>query len=471
MGTAVSLRAAPGPGGRKAAGVLAGILRDPLTGYLKLAAEYGDTVRVPISPRASIFILTRPEQAEHVLAVNQDNYVKAFTYRPLRALIGNGLLTSEGEDWRRHRRLVQPLFSRRDVRSFGPPIIEATQAMLKRWESVPAGSEVDVAAQLSGLALDVVGRALFSADLTGDAALMSRAMNAGQRVAVLATFVPLSWGPRSTSVLKAVARRVGRTTEGIEGPVGRLIADRRAQLASGYAAVGHRDLLDVLMTAGQEDGSLLTDAEITDELATFMLAGHETSAVTMSWALALLSAFPQARARLEEEVDAVLGGREPAAADADRLPWTTAVIAETMRLYPPAWTIERDALADDNVASVPVPAGSTVAIPPYLVHRHPEFWPDPAGFDPARFLPEGQLGPGVIGAARPAGDRHRYAYIPFGGGRRACIGQSFAELETTLVLAAVAQRFRLELTPRGIPKPIAAITLRPGRLPMRLLRR
>ncbi len=142
-----------------------------------------------------------------------------------------------------------------------------------------------------------------------------------------------------------------------------------------------------------------------------------------------------------------------------------------MRLYPPAWTIERDALADDNVAGVPVPAGSTVAIPPYLVHRHPEFWPDPVGFDPARFLPEGQLGPGAIGAARPAGDRHRYAYIPFGGGRRACIGQSFAELETMLVLAAVAQRFRLELTPRGIPKPIAAITLRPGRLPMRLLRR
>src|SRR5271169_4718861 len=153
MSTAVSLRA-PGPGGRKAAGVLAGMLRDPLTGYLKLAAEYGDTVRVPISPRTSIFLLTRPEQAEHVLAVNQDNYVKAFTYRPLRALIGNGLLTSEGEDWRRHRRLVQPLFSRRDVRSFGPPMTQAIQAMLKRWEGVPAGTQVDVAAQLSALALD-----------------------------------------------------------------------------------------------------------------------------------------------------------------------------------------------------------------------------------------------------------------------------------------------------------------------------
>ncbi len=336
--------------------------------------------------------------------------------------------------------------------------------MLKRWENVPAGAEVDVAAQLGALALDVVGRALFSADLTGDAAEMSRAMNAGQRVAVLATFAPLPWGPRSTRALKAVARRVGHTPEGIEGPVGRLIAGRRAQLAATGrgAGAGHRDLLDVLMSAHSEDGSGLTDAEISDELATFMLAGHETSAVTMSWALALLSAFPQARVRLEEEVDDVLAGREPEAADADRLPWTTAVIAETMRLYPPAWTIERDAVAADTVAGVPVPAGSTVAIPPYLVHRHPEFWPDPAGFDPARFLPAGPANSQV---------RHRYAYIPFGGGRRACIGQSFAELETVLVLASVAQRFRLELTARGIPKPTAAITLRPGKLPMRLLPR
>ncbi|MGO8961372.1 MAG: cytochrome P450 [Streptosporangiaceae bacterium] len=470
MSTEVLRGATPGPGGAKAAAILAGLLKDPLAGYLRLVADYGDTVRVPMSPRTSFFLLSRPEHAEHVLAVNQDNYVKAFTYRPLRALIGNGLLTSEGEDWRRHRRLVQPLFSRRDVRSFGPPMTAATKAMLKRWESVRAGEQIDVAAQLSALALDVVGRALFSADLTGDAGQMRRAMNAGQRVAVLATFAPLPWGPRSTRALKAVARRVGRTPEGIEGPVGRLIADRRGQLTGG-AASGHRDLLDVLMAARREDGSPLTDTEISDEMATFMLAGHETSAVTMSWALALLSAFPQARVQLEEEVDTVLAGREPAAADADRLPWTTAVIAETMRLYPPAWTIERDAVGDDLVAGVPVPAGSTVAIPPYLVHRLAEFWPDPAGFDPARFLPVGQPAAAANGGARPARERHRYAYIPFGGGRRACIGQSFAELETVLVLAAIAQRFRLELTPAGIPRPTAAITLRPGRLPMRLLSR
>ncbi len=263
-------------------------------------------------------------------------------------------------------------------------------------------------------------------------------MSAGQKIAVLATFAPLSWGPRPTRALKAVARRAGHT-EGIDGPVGRLIAGRRREREP---VPGRRDLLDVLMTARYDDGTTLTDTEISDELATFMLAGHETSAVTLSWALALVSAYPAARDQLEAEVDAVLGGREPEAADMDRLPWTTAVISETMRLYPPAWTIERDAVAGDEVAGVPVPAGSTVAIPPYLVHRHPDFWPDPAGFDPARFLPGS-------GDGRPGTDRPRYSYIPFGGGKRACVGQSFAELETVLALAAIAQRFRLELTPAG----------------------
>ncbi len=441
--------------------------RSPLDAYLTLAGRYGDTIRLSIGPRSSVFILWRPEHAEHVLAANQDNYVKAFTYRPLRALIGNGLLTSEGDDWRRHRRLIQPLFSRRDVTAFGPAMTEGTQRMLTRWAALSDGTVVDVFAQMSALALDIAGRALFDTDLSGDAGQISRALGAGQRVAVLATFLPLPWGPRTERAVKTATRWLGRTPEGIEGPVGRMIADRRRAGSSaddpGGRASERADLLDVLLA-----DPALTDAEIADELATFMLAGHETSANALSWSAALLSAYPAARAALEEEVDSVLSGREPAAADAEKLPYTSAVIAEAMRLYPPAWTIERDALADDEVAGVPVPAGSLVAVPPYLVHRHPEFWPDPAGFDPGRFLAAG----GTVGHGLPA-DRNRYSYIPFGGGRRACVGQSFAELETVLVLASIAQRYRLELTARGIPKPTAAVTLRPGKggLPMRLVRR
>ena len=470
----------PGPRGTAAATAIASLARSPLDGYVRLAARYGDTVAVPYAPGHYFYLLSRPEHAEHVLAANQDNYVKAVTYRPLRALVGDGLLTSEGERWRQHRRLVQPVFSRRHVTSFGPVMTESARRMIARWDSLPDGSLINVSGQMSALALDIVGRALFGSDLSGETAMMARAMDAGQRVAVAASFLPVSWGPASTRALQAVARRVGHTSEGVEGPVGRIVSQRRAAArpgpdpVSGPPGAAPGDLLDLLLAARAPDGSPLTDTEIADEVATFLLAGHETTANTLSWSLALLSAYPSARQQLEAEVDSVLGDRDPDAGDADKLPWTRAVVAEALRLYPPAWTIERNALADDEICGVRIPAGGLVATPPYLVHRHPEFWPDPAGFDPHRFLPD-RAAPGLPGpddgdqAGHP---RHRYAYIPFGGGRRACIGASFAELETALVLAAVARRYRLELTVRGIPVPSANITLRPGRrLPMRLIRR
>jgi cytochrome P450 len=450
--------------------------RSALDGYLALAGTYGDAVRIPIGPRSAFFLLSRPEHAEHVLATGQDNYVKAFTYKPLRALIGDGLLTAEGETWRQHRRLVQPLFSRRDVASFAPAMVDAARLMLTGWAELPDGTQIDAAADLSALALDVIGRTLFGADLTGDAERMGRAMAAGQRVAMIAMFLPLPWGPRSQRAVKAAASRLGGTPDGVDGFAARLIAARRAALAahpaesantaggSGGSSPGAgtdltgRNLIDVLLTEPAADGAPLTDGEIAAEVSTFMLAGHETTANTLSWSLALLSAFPAARARLEDEVDTVLGGRDPDAADAVSLPWTRAVISEALRLYPPAWTVEREAIADDTIAGVGVPAGSLVAVPPYLIHRHPEFWPDPAGFNPERFL--------------AASERPRFGYIPFGGGRRACIGQAFAELETVLVLAAIAQRWRLELPPAGLPRPAAYVTLRPGNgLPMRLTRR
>jgi cytochrome P450 len=473
MNVASARNAAPGPNARGAAAFLASAVRSPLDAYVRLTARYGDTIRVPFAPGQSFYMLSRPEHAEHVLAANQDNYVKAVTYRPLRALIGDGLLTSEGEVWRRHRRLIQPVFSRRHVISFGPAMTEAAQRLTGRWESLAEGTVINVAGQMSAVALEIVGQALFSSDLRDAAAEMGRAMDAGQRLATLASFLPLRWGPTSTRALKAAARHVGHTPEGIEGLVGRLVAERRAAASPGAHAdpdaVTPRDLLDVLLAARAADGSPLTDTEIGDQAATFMLAGHETSANTLSWSLALLSAYPSAREQLEAEVGAVLGDRDPDAGDADKLPWTRAVVAEAMRLYPPAWTIERNAVGDDVVAGLPIPAGSLVAIPPYLVHRHPDFWPDPAGFDPRRFLPDGGVPPAEYENGQT---RHPYAYIPFGGGRRACVGASFAELETVLVLATIARRYRLELTMSGIPAPTANITLRPGRsLPMRLLHR
>src|ERR1700689_2448355 len=277
--TPVRAQAIAGPGPGQAARRLASMLRDPLAAYLGLTADYGDTIRMPIGPHQYLYLLSRPEHAEHVLAANQDNYVKAFTYRPLRALIGDGLLTSEGDRWRQHRRLIQPLFSRRHVATFSPAMTDAARRLTARWDRLPDGTVINVAAQLSAVALDIVGRALFGSDLSGEADQVGRAMNAGQRVAMLATFVPLAWGPRSTRALKVVARRAGHTPEGIEGPVGRIVSGRRAAARdagchAGDASAG--DLLDVLLAARTPDGSPLTDAEVCDEGATFMLAGPET---------------------------------------------------------------------------------------------------------------------------------------------------------------------------------------------------
>ena len=317
VGVQVSGCRVPGPGGAEAARVLAGMLSDPLAGYVRLTARYGDVVRVPFTPRRWWFLLSRPEHAEHVLAVNQDNYVKAFTYRPLRALVGNGLLTSEGELWRRHRRLIQPVFSRRDVAGFGPQITASARRLATRWDRLAEGAPVDVAREMSALTLEIVGLALFGADLTGDAGQLGRAMSAGQRVAVLTTFLPIGWGPASTRAVRAAARRLGGAAEGVEGVATRLIAARRA---GGEPAEPPADLLDVLLGASDEEGRPLTDSEICDEIATFMLAGHETTANALAWSLALLSAYPAARERLEQELAAVLGDRDPDAADAADLP-------------------------------------------------------------------------------------------------------------------------------------------------------
>jgi cytochrome P450 len=448
----MSRYSAPGPRGAAAARVIAGFANRPLGSYRDLAA-YGDIVEMPLFPGHRFFVVSEPGYAEYILAKNQDNYVKAFTYRPLRVFLGSGLLTSEGETWRRHRRLVQPVFSRRQVMSFAPQIVAAARRTARHWDTLPSGIVFDVAAQMSRLTLDLVGRVLFGADLADEAVRLGRAITRGQQFAGLASFAPFLWRPKPSRAIVAATRGFWGTIEAIDAPVRQVIADRRAA----GAVEEPRDLLDLLIVARDEDGSAFTDEEIRDEVTTFMLAGHETTAVALAWSFALLSAYPAARDRLEDEVDALTD--EPSGADLDKLPWTQAVVSEAMRIYPPAWTVERDAVDADEIDGVRIPPGSTVAVPPYLVHRHPGTWSNPEGFDPRRFLPGG-----------PA--RHRYAYIPFGGGRRGCVGAGFAQLETVLVLATLARRYRLDLRTGGLPEPVAHVTLRPGkRLPMRLTRR
>jgi cytochrome P450 len=443
----------PGPRGAEAAGTLARFVTGrPLQACTALFARYGDTVYLPVRPWKGLYIFSRPDQAEHVLAANQGNYVKPFTYRPLRMMLGDGLLTAQGTVWRRHRRIIQPVFSTRNIATFAAEMDAGARRALQRWNGSPT---VEVASEMSALTLDVVGQVLLGANLVEQAPSLGRALAAGQWLALLGAFLPIPWGPKSTRVVRAAAQRFG--AGGVQQQVEQVISRRRNQPGTdGRERAGPRDLLGLLMAARDPDGSALSEQEIRDEIATFLVAGHETTAMALTWSLALLSAYPQARQRLEDEVDAVPGDGP---ANPDKLPWTTAVISEAMRLYPPAWTLERTAVADDDVCGTPVPAGSMVAVLPYLIHRNPAVWPNPAGFDPGRFLPD-------------APERHRYAWIPFGGGKRGCIGAGFARLEAVLVLARLCRHYRLDLADPALPRPRGFVTLHPaGPVSMRLTRR
>ena len=430
-------RLAAGPSFREAPWWWYRIARDPLGTYGTLAQRFGDAVRLPLTRQRAIYLLSRPEHAEHVLVANQDNYLKAFTYWPLRVFLGSGLLTSEGDDWRRHRRIVQPAFAQRQLTRFAPGMVTATDAEVGGWADRQV---LDATVMLRRLTLDIVGRALFGSDIRQQAGRLGDTLGRLQHDVFLAMFLPF----RTEA---GVRLKAGRRAAYLDQLVGRMISERRSQDGSDRVP----DLLDTLMSVG--DGGL-SDAELRDEMLTLLIAGHETTASVLAWTFVLLSRYPAAREQLEVEVDGI--GRPLRADDLDQLPWTQAVLSESMRLFPPAWTIERDAQQPDTIAGVDVPAGSTVVTSPYLLHRRPDIWPNPEGFDPARFL------------VRPP----RYAYLPFGGGKRICVGASFAMLELTLVLATIARTHRLDLLPGATVTPRAEITLRPaGPVLMRAIRR
>ncbi|MGH3432929.1 MAG: cytochrome P450, partial [Thermocrispum sp.] len=445
---------APGPTGREALRRFRELDQDPLAYLSSLANQYGDLLRLPL-PRGQAFVVSRPELAGHVLVGNQANYTKARTYLPLTELLGNGLLTNEGEHWVKQRRLVQPMFSRRRIDAFAPAMTGAASRTLDGWAARPAGSTVDVAAAMNALTLDVVGRALFSSDLTGHAAAVAPALAVALEMFEKVVSNPLFMLVPNFHRWPTPSRLRSRGSEKVlRDVVDGMITARRTQ----GGQHGQEDLLDMLLAARDADsGEPMPEQQIRDELMTFMLAGHETTSTALSWTLMLLSQHPRARERLEAEVDQLLSGRLPTAEDAGKLEWTTAVLEESMRLYPPAWMFEREAQADDELDGVPVPAGSIVATPPYLIHRNRQHWPNPEGFEPERFLPGAGAG------------RHRLAYLPFGAGRRICVGSGFAMLEATLLLAAIVQRFRLDLAPGYRPALNPTVTLRPdGPMPMSL---
>ena len=429
-------------------------MRDPLAAYGALRRNYGDAVRIPLGRTRSFILLNRPEYAEHLLVRHHDRYVKGFGYLPLQAFIGNGLFTAEGALWQRHRRLLQPVFTHRHVWSFAPDIVEATRRRVAQWDP---GGTIELVGEMRTLTMDVIGRVLFGTDLSCDAGPVGRAeTNLQSSVALRAAAIFRT--PLSAEHFRAVATRtvpkLGHASATLESVVTRII-DTRTRAPHAEPS----DLLDVLLGVGQDEQPL-SDKEIRNEVMTFVVTGHESLNITLTFTLALLSRNPAAYDRLIAEVDDVLSGQAPQASDIEALPWTRAVVSEALRLYPPAYHINRDALLADEISGIPVKAGDTIGVSPYLLHRHPEFWSRPERFDPQRFMPGS--------ASTPP----RYAYLPYGGGRRICMGASLAGLELTLVLAALAQSVRIEL-PSGVPlRTRADATLHPvGPVPARVLPR
>ncbi len=420
--------------------------RDPLGMLTWARREYGDVARFDAWPLIVVHMLHHPEHIKHVLQDNNRNYWKGGLIARVKPLIGEGLFTSEGDFWRRQRRLAQPAFHRQRIESFATIMSAAGARMLEDWETAAAsGTPIDLMETTSRVTLRIVGQALFGIDLIGQAEGVGRAMLTALQFVSEEAF---SLFPSLLMLPTPRNRRFLRARAELDRVVLGIIEDRRRGGAAGD------DLLGMLMEARDADtGAGMSDRQLRDETMTFVLAGHETTAVTLAWACLLLAQHPEIGERVRQEVSTVLAGRAPALADLPRLALTRRVIDETLRLYPPVPVVARETFGADEIDGYDIPAKTGVMMSPYVTHRHPALWDDPDRFDPERFTAERC-------AARP-----RFAYFPFGGGPRLCIGNEFALMESQILLAMIAQRYRVDVAPGHLVQHEIRVTLRP-RQPM-----
>ena len=419
------------------------------------AAAYEEPVWVQRGLLNRAWLINDPAGLKRVLIDNVANYPKtAMENRFFRALFGDGLLSREGEAWRAHRRIMAPSFDPRSVTGYAPAMADASAVFADGWERLTNGSEVDVSAEMTTLTLEIISRTMFSADAAEMTGMTGAALQRGHEEAFqfgLLDILPIIGPPR----LEKKVKLMGEIFAPMDGALSRLIEARLADPRK-------TDLLGRLVAALDEDtGARMTVKEVRDEVLTIFVAGHETTASAMTFVWYLLSQHPAVEARLHAELDAVLGGRTPTDADLPRLVYARQVIEEAMRIYPPAPGLStRVALQADEVAGHRIPAGGMVMMAPWVLHRHRTLWDNPERFDPDRFSPE-----------RSAG-RPRFAYMPFGGGPRVCIGQLLAMTEATLILATLAQRYRLRLKPGHTVQIQNRVTIRPkDGLPMMVERR
>ena len=408
----------------------------PLDTFTRWAAQYGDIFYY----RAAwlhVYFLNRPDLIEYVLVRNPQNFLKDRVVQNSRWLPGTGLLTAEGDAWKRQRRLIQPAFSRDRMATYANSMTDAAEQMLRTWRP---GTVVDIHQEMTSLTLRVVVRALFELE-TMETGEISRSLNT---IMLNSIGGRLLFPPFFRYLPLPGMRDVRRAVNNMNTAVYEIIRQRRS---SDKQTSG--DLLSILMHARDEDGSRMTDEQVRDEIMTFLLAGHETTALALSWALYLLSRNAGAEEKLHEEVDRVLADRLPCVSDQPSLPFIESVIKETMRLYPPAWSVARTAINEFELEGYEMPAGSNIVMSQWIMHRDQRFFPEPEKFDPDRWT------------TSACQNLPRFAYFPFGGGPRQCIGASFAMTEVVLILASIARRFQLVSVDKTPVLPVPSITLRP----------
>lgn len=433
-----SLKSPPGPRGHWLVGSLREASADRLAFFRRCFDDYGDAAAFRLANRRGI-LLSHPDDIERVLVTENRRFEKNFALRLLRPLLGNGLILAEGDAWLRQRRLIQPAFSRQQIESYAPAMVEATRSFVSAWQS---GEVRNIHSEMMQLTMDIAGRTLLGVNATGQFRGVRECLE-GVMQDFMARFgspipVPL-WIPTPGN------RRLKRHIRRLNGILQELIEQRRASSTAGG------DFLSLLIRARDEgDGSSLSDKQMRDEVMTMFLAGHDTTANALAWTWWLLGQHPEVQQRLREEVDSVLSGRDPTAADVPRLPLCENILRESMRLYPPAYVVGRRAMEDCTIGKYFIRKGTNVLMSSWVVHRDSRWYDQPDEFLPDRWA-NGLL------TRIP-----KYAYFPFGGGPRACIGNNFAMLEGVLVIATMAQQLQLSAVTQPPVKLLPAVTLKPA---------
>jgi cytochrome P450 len=444
----------PGPKGDFLLGSLRPFSQDPPGFLVQVAQEYGPIAHLRMGPFQA-YLLSQPKYIREVLVAQAAKFYKdRLDKRILSKFLGNGLLISDGDFHRRQRALAQPAFHTGRIQAYGQVMVAYTEDMMAEWQP---GQVRQIDQDMMHLTMFIVAKTLFDADVSERAEEAGRAIEIVQAAANLEyrrAFSTPMWVPTPNN------RKMSRASKSLDRIIGTIVTERRATAQNGLV-MDTGDLLSMLLLARYEDGSPMSDEQVRDEAVTLFAAGHETTANAMTWTWYFLAQNPEVEDKLGAELDQVLAGQAPTVDDLGRLPYSQMVIKESLRLRPPVWILNgRQAMADVTIGPYTIPEGSTIFIAPYVMHRQSEYFPDPEKFDPERFRPEKEK------------DLPRYAYMPFGGGPRVCIGNSFAMMEAQLILATVAQRYRLSLANDEAVELQPQITLSPkGGLEMQIAAR